>query len=647
MVQKYTSGTEPLPPVADYVHWETQQPVTARRATRGASERRVTTMPDPAASEPEPEPAPEPASPTPTPEPVPVPAPAASSKPTAPAAEVMRRLEAVQARVKGKKTARPGDAAGSLAEVVEAVALAGDDLSSDEASYVFSVVEAALQRVYDDCAAGTAGVQQQQQQPNTRLVVEHCAAIGLSANQRGKLKKWEGRLAALEAEIEERERLAAAESFALPPAALARQLGREMFALFLERAPDGATVAAQREVVARIDDAIKHRTGHRTGCVHVFGSSASGFGGSGSDIDLCAELPKEQAKTNQLFASLRQHKARLAQIEAEWPEIARRGNKRKELEKEISTQRTKVTRLGREIQGEKSDLMRRATANAAQLDALRRTVIVKLTAPPQGKKGAAAKSPPAPAAPAEGEEGGAQDSGSKEGQNKSPSRSGGGGGGDRKSPKGGGGGGGGAKETSPSQAELEELAQVISSDEFAWPLVREVRPPEWGLLVVAPPSQAFRSSARLEFSRPADMEAAVQAAKAGKLTLPSSGRKVKLRTVGLRAVVVEEVEAFQRGEVRSGWLHDAELALEKTTQRLEAATTALKELEEAAVADSSPEQVAAAAETERLLQQCARWINDLEKQGKITYHFRNVMQVRVHTHTHSYIYIYIYIWIWI
>eukprot|EP01043_Picozoa_sp_COSAG02_P021750 COSAG02_NODE_1113_length_14503_cov_87.812205_17_plen_114_part_00 len=42
--------------------------------------------------------------------------------------------------------------------------------------------------------------------------------------------------------------------------------------------------------------------------------------------------------------------------------------------------------------------------------------------------------------------------------------------------------------------------------------------------------------------------------------------------------------------------------------------------------DSSSVQIAAAAETEKLIQQCTRWIGDLEKQGKITYMFRGVMQ---------------------
>ena len=42
--------------------------------------------------------------------------------------------------------------------------------------------------------------------------------------------------------------------------------------------------------------------------------------------------------------------------------------------------------------------------------------------------------------------------------------------------------------------------------------------------------------------------------------------------------------------------------------------------------DCSSVQIAAAAETEKLVQQCTRWIGELEKQGKITYMFRGLMQ---------------------
>ena len=99
-----------------------------------------------------------------------------------------------------------------------------------------------------------------------------------------------------------------------------------MFELFLRRIPDSSTVAAQNEIVARIERAVRTQTGNPNGGVHVFGSAASGFGGSGSDIDLCVELPKEHAKTIQLYQSLRQHKARLAQIKAQFPDVSRRAS---------------------------------------------------------------------------------------------------------------------------------------------------------------------------------------------------------------------------------------------------------------------------------------------------------------------------------
>jgi predicted nucleotidyltransferase len=278
-------------------------------------------------------PAPVPASgagPEPEPEPAEVPDPAepqgevhTKAKQTVPAADVMRRLDAVQTRVKDRRGARPGEAAALLAEVVDALGVAADDFSADEVSRVYSSVEAALQRVYDDCTPDAAAVLQQQQL-NAELVIDRCASIGMSANQRGKLRKWPGKLAALARDIAARGHRAATEAYRPLPVVLSQKLGSEMFALFLRRLPDSATTAAQKEIVARIDRAVRTRTGHPNGAVHVFGSAASGFGGSGSDIDLCAELPKEQAKTNQLYASLRQHKARLAEIEAQFPDIPRR-----------------------------------------------------------------------------------------------------------------------------------------------------------------------------------------------------------------------------------------------------------------------------------------------------------------------------------
>ena len=330
MVQKYTSRLEALPPGNDYVHWETQQslaphvdhdehehakqqlrpnqaPAEQRSAEAEPAEKRFPMEERAARSSPEASVA------------------ARPTRQTVPAAEVMRRLDAVQLRAKDRRTARPGEASALLVEVVDTLAVAGDDFSADEASRVYSSLEAALQRVYDDCLSDAA-VLLRQQQRNAQLVVDHCADAGLpmSPNQRSKLKKWPGRLAALARDIEAREHRASTEHYRPLPAALSQKLGSEMFALFLHRLPDAATVAAQNEIVARIDRAVRTRTGHPDGSVHVFGSAASGFGGSGSDIDLCAELPREQAKTNQLYASLRQHKARLAEIEAQFPDIPRR-----------------------------------------------------------------------------------------------------------------------------------------------------------------------------------------------------------------------------------------------------------------------------------------------------------------------------------
>ncbi len=330
MVQKYSSAKELLPVANDYVHWETQQPQQRRRACAAPPGQTPASSPEESASvgieqralassgamQPEPELAPASA-------PTERPGRHIKARQTVPAAEVMRRLDAVQTRIKDRRSARPGEAAALFADVVDALAVAADDFSADEVSRVYSLVEAALQRVYDDCTPDAAVVLLQQQL-NAELVVEQCASIGLSANQRGKLRKWAGRLVALARDIEEREHRAATEVYRPLPAVLSQRLGSEMFALFLHRLPDSATTAAQKEIVSRIDRAVRTRTGHPDGAVHVFGSAASGFGGSGSDVDLCAELPKEQAKTNQLYASLRQHKARLAEIEAQFPELPRR-----------------------------------------------------------------------------------------------------------------------------------------------------------------------------------------------------------------------------------------------------------------------------------------------------------------------------------
>ena len=329
MVQKYSSRLEALPPANDYVHWETQQSSANHDGDNHAKQLlRANQTPEQRSEEPDSARIKRMQSPMEERAAQSSPATSIAARParqTVPAAEVMRRLDAVQLRVKDRRTARPGEASALLAEVVDTLAVAGDDFSADEASRVYSSIEAALQRVHDDCMSDAA-VLLRQQQRNAQLVLDHCANAGLpmSPNQRFKLKKWPGRLAALAYDIEAREHRANTQNYRPLPATLSQRLGNEMFALFLQRLPDAATVAAQNEIVARIDRAVRTRTGHPDGSVHVFGSAASGFGGSGSDIDLCAELPSEQAKTNQLYASLRQHKARLAEIEAQFPDIPRR-----------------------------------------------------------------------------------------------------------------------------------------------------------------------------------------------------------------------------------------------------------------------------------------------------------------------------------
>lgn len=315
MVQKYSSRHEVLPVASDYVHWETQPADFPSRSREATSKPQQQAMPG--AEPPEPEPG------VVEPEPVAEEPQGPSQTKTVAAADVLRKLERVQLRAKSRLSALPGEAAGLLAELVDGLAAAACDFSADQASRVYTSVEAALQRVYDDCTAGAAVVLRQQQ-ANARLAVDYCTKIGVSPNQRGKLRKWEGRLAALARDIEEREKRAKAATYSPLPAALAQRLGSEMFALFLQRVPDSATVAAQKEIVARVDRAVRTNTGHPNGRVHVFGSAASGFGGSGSDIDLCVELPTELARTTQLYALLRQHKARLADIEKQWPDIPRR-----------------------------------------------------------------------------------------------------------------------------------------------------------------------------------------------------------------------------------------------------------------------------------------------------------------------------------
>jgi hypothetical protein len=212
----------------------------------------------------------------------------------------------------------------------------------------------------------------------------------------------------------------------------------------------------------------------------------------------------------------------------------------------------KLKGLKSEIQHEKTSLMQRATTMATQIESLRRTVIATLAPPPPAQNAVATGTEP----------------GTANARQKSKGR--------------------GANETAPSQEELEEIKRLMLSDELGpWSLVQEVRPPEWGSLIVATMGPAaFRSCARIEFTRLDDMNAALAASNSGSIVLGSSGHRLKLRTVPVRAAVVEESEAAQRGEgKRSGRLHDAELALDKTTQRLDAATRAMAELkqEEAAL----------------------------------------------------------------
>lgn len=226
--------------------------------------------------------------------------------------------------------------------------------------------------------------------------------------------------------------------------------------------------------------------------------------------------------------------------------------RRKELANEISTMERKLKALKSEIQHEKTSLMQRATTMATQIESLRRTVIATLALPPSAQNPVATGT----------------DTGTVRGRQKSS--------------------GHGSNETAPSQAELEEIKCLMLSEELGpWSLVQEVRPPEWGSSIVATMAPAaFRSSARIEFTRLDDMHAALEASNSGSIVLGSSGRTVKLRTVPVRTAVVQESEAAQRGEgKRSGRLHDAELALDKTTYRLNAATRAMAELnqEEAAL----------------------------------------------------------------
>ena len=198
----------------------------------------------------------------------------------------------------------------------------------------------------------------------------------------------------------------------------------------------------------------------------------------------------------------------------------------------------KLHRLKREIQQQKAQLMQRATISATQMESLRRTVIVKLA-----QSSSTQQDQPTPVA--------AQ---SRKKSNRAR-----------------------AGDVTPSQEELEEIKSLMISDRIGpWDLVRDARAPEWGVSIVA--NRAFRNSARIEFTRSADMDAALAASKNGSIVV-SSGQKVKFHAVLLRPSAVQEVEAAQRGEVRSGRLHDAQLALDKTIQRLEAAKLAMAELD--------------------------------------------------------------------
>lgn len=206
----------------------------------------------------------------------------------------------------------------------------------------------------------------------------------------------------------------------------------------------------------------------------------------------------------------------------------------------------KVTRLKREIEQEKANIMQRASMNATQMESLRRTVIVKLAVPPR---------------PQDDSRTGMEST--AEIQKKSQR-------------------GRTHLEKTPSKAEAAEIVRLMLSDELGpWSIVSEVRPPSWGELIVSLPLQAFHGSTRIEFHRLTDMEAALAQAKSGSVVLTSTGQKVKLRTIPLRPVAVEEAEAAQRGEMRpSGRLHDAEHALDTTIERLKAAALEMAELDQ-------------------------------------------------------------------
>jgi len=252
----------------------------------------------PAKAEPEPEPAPAPAAAPAPPPATPTPQPAAKEKGSREsAAALLAALRAVGGRFKVRKGVRPGAAAGALAEVADAVAAHRDALlTADESSTVFTAVEAALQRVCDDCTP-RAAASLRTSIGHARRLSRH-ALSGLSPNQRTKLRSWEGRLAALARAIERSAAAAPPDAgVAEPPEPLALQLGREVLDLYLLRAPKPADSRRQENVLSRLRRALASATRNDpAAAVHVFGSAASGFGSSSSDIDVCLQLPREQAR---------------------------------------------------------------------------------------------------------------------------------------------------------------------------------------------------------------------------------------------------------------------------------------------------------------------------------------------------------------
>ena len=96
-----------------------------------------------------------------------------------------------------------------------------------------------------------------------------------------------------------------------------------MLELYLLRAPKPADTRRQENVLSRLRRALASATRNDpAAAVHVFGSAASGFGSSSSDIDVCLQLPREQGRTDRLFSQLRQAKAELASIEQHTPQVS-------------------------------------------------------------------------------------------------------------------------------------------------------------------------------------------------------------------------------------------------------------------------------------------------------------------------------------